>query len=64
LHELAGLHTLVVSAQHDGIAPPRVGREMAAAIPGARFVEIPDASHAAEIQHAARINALLAEHFG
>jgi pimeloyl-ACP methyl ester carboxylesterase len=64
LHELAGLPTLVVSAQHDSIASPRVGREMAAAIPGARFVEIPDASHAAAIQHAVRINALLAEHFG
>jgi pimeloyl-ACP methyl ester carboxylesterase len=64
LHHLAGLPTLVVSAEHDRIAPPRVGREMAAAIPGARFVEIPDASHAAAIQHAARINALLTEHFG
>ena len=37
---------------------------MAAAIPGARFVEIPDASHAAAIQHAAQINTLLMEHFG
>ncbi len=64
LHELAGLRTLVVNAQHDVIAPPQVGREMAAAIPGARFVEIPDASHAAAIQHAGRINTLLAEHFG
>ncbi len=64
LRQLAGLPTLVVSAQHDRIAPPRVGRAMAAAIPGARFVEIQDASHGAAIQHAARVNALLMEHFG
>jgi pimeloyl-ACP methyl ester carboxylesterase len=41
-----------------------VGRKMAAAIPGARFVEIPDASHAAAIQHAAIVNELLSEHLG
>jgi len=35
---------------------------LAVAIPGARFVEIRDASHAAAIQHAAIINALLLEH--
>jgi pimeloyl-ACP methyl ester carboxylesterase len=64
LHELGGLPTLVVNAAHDWLATSRVGRAMAAAIPGARFVEIPDASHGASIQHAARINALLMEHFG
>jgi pimeloyl-ACP methyl ester carboxylesterase len=64
LHQLAGLPTLVVNAAHDQIAPPQVGRAMAAKIPGARFVEVPNASHAAAIQHAARINALLMEHFG
>jgi pimeloyl-ACP methyl ester carboxylesterase len=64
LHELSGVPTLVISAAHDPIAPPRIGRAMAAKIPGARFVEIPDASHAAAIQHAARVNALLMEHFG
>lgn len=63
LGELAALPALVVSASHDRIAPPRAGRAMADAIPGARFVEIADASHAAAIQHAAQINALLAEHF-
>jgi pimeloyl-ACP methyl ester carboxylesterase len=62
LSELAGLPTLVVSAEHDWLAPPKIGRAMAAAIPGARFVEIPDASHGACIQHAAQINALLLEH--
>jgi pimeloyl-ACP methyl ester carboxylesterase len=62
--ELAGVSTLVVNATHDRIAPPELGRKLAAAIPGVRFVEIPDASHAAAIQKAALINALLLEHFG
>jgi len=64
LPELAGLPTLVVNAAQDPIAPPHAGRAMAEAIPGARFVEIADASHAAAIQRAAEINALLLEHFG
>ena len=63
LRQLAGLPTLVMNAEHDRIAPPEVGRKMAAAVPGARFVEIPDASHAAAIQHAALVNTLLMEHF-
>jgi pimeloyl-ACP methyl ester carboxylesterase len=63
LGELGGLSTLVVSAEHDWIAPPPVGRAMAASIPGACFHEIPDASHGVCIQHAARINELLLEHF-
>ena len=63
LRELEGVPTLVVSAEHDWIAPPSTGQAMAAAIPGARYVEIPDASHGASIQRAARINALLMEHF-
>ena len=63
LHQLAGVPTLVINAEHDRIAPPHRGRAIAAAIPGARFVEIPDASHAAAIQHAPRINSLLLDHF-
>jgi pimeloyl-ACP methyl ester carboxylesterase len=62
LHELAGLKTLVVSAAHDRIARPTVGRAMAAAIPGARYVELPDAAHGATIQCATEINAMLVEH--
>jgi pimeloyl-ACP methyl ester carboxylesterase len=62
LGELAGLPALVVNGEQDRIAPPHAGRAMAAAIPGARFIEIADASHAAAIQHAPRINALLLEH--
>jgi pimeloyl-ACP methyl ester carboxylesterase len=62
LGELAGLPTLVVSATHDRLARVETGRRMAAAIPGARFLEISDAAHGATIQHAARVNELLFEH--
>lgn len=37
--------TLVVTGQHDRVLPPAGGRELAALIPGARFVEIPAAGH-------------------
>ena len=63
LPRLAGVPTLVVSAAHDPIAPPRFGRALASALPGARFVEFPDAAHGLPIQHAAAVNTLLAEHF-
>jgi len=63
LPELAPIPTLVLSATHDRIAPPGLGRTLAAGIPGARYAEIPDAGHAAPISHAAAVNALLREHF-
>ncbi len=62
LGQLAGIPTLVVSAEHDPIAPPALGRALAAGIPGARHVEIARASHGVPIHDAARINDLLAEH--
>jgi 3-oxoadipate enol-lactonase len=42
---------------------PDQHRPIAAAIPAARYVEIPEAGHAVPIQCAERINALLVEHF-
>jgi pimeloyl-ACP methyl ester carboxylesterase len=63
LPELGSIPTLVVSATHDPIAPPYAGRAIAAGVPGARYVEIPDASHGVPVQHADRINDLLLEHF-
>lgn len=63
LGELAGMPTLVVSAFHDPIAPPRAGRVLAGGIPGARYVEIPDASHGVPILNPGRINELLLEHW-
>ncbi len=63
LAELAGVPTLVVSGAHDLVAPPALGRKIADCIPGARFVLMADGAHGAPIEHAARLNALLAEHF-
>jgi pimeloyl-ACP methyl ester carboxylesterase len=62
LGELAHLPTLVVSGAHDLIAPPPLGRAIAAGIPGARYHELVDAAHGAPITHAASVNALLREH--
>jgi pimeloyl-ACP methyl ester carboxylesterase len=63
LGQLKGIPTLVVSAAHDRIAPPSGGRTLAAGIAGARFVEIPDASHGVPLQLPVRINELLQEHW-
>lgn len=62
LHQLAGISTLVVNAAHDLIAPPKLGRALAAGIPGARYVEIPAAAHGVVIERADEINELLREH--
>jgi len=62
LGELSGIPTLVLSAAHDPIAPPRLGKAIASAIAGARFVEFSNASHALPIQCATEVNALLLEH--
>lgn len=62
LSGLAGIPTLVMSAVHDPIAPARFGRALAAAIPGAQFLEFRDAAHGLPIQHAATVNAYLIEH--
>jgi len=37
--------TLVLVGEHDSIAPPHLSRELAALIPGAQLVVIPDAGH-------------------
>lgn len=60
---LAGLPTLVVNAAFDPIAPPKTGRAMAEKIPGASYVELPEAAHGATVQCADQLNALLQEHF-
>lgn len=63
LAALSGTPTVVVSAAHDCIARPAYGRALAAAIPGARYVEIADAGHAVPIQKADEINRILAAHW-
>ncbi|HEU4936086.1 MAG TPA: alpha/beta hydrolase [Vicinamibacterales bacterium] len=62
VNELSGIPTLVVSAHHDPIAPPVLGKDIASRIRGARYVEFADASHALPIQLAAEVNALLSDH--
>jgi pimeloyl-ACP methyl ester carboxylesterase len=62
LRELDGLPALVISAAHDRIATPKLGRALATGIGRARYVELASASHGATIQCAADVNALLVEH--
>ncbi|VTR91597.1 alpha beta hydrolase fold protein : Alpha/beta hydrolase fold protein OS=Chondromyces apiculatus DSM 436 GN=CAP_1545 PE=4 SV=1: Abhydrolase_6 [Gemmata massiliana] len=64
LGELAGLRTLVANAEFDPIAPPKLGRGVAAGIPGARYVNLDGASHGVILTDPKRVNALLVEHFG
>jgi pimeloyl-ACP methyl ester carboxylesterase len=45
LGSLVGVPTLVIVGEEDVITPPPISRTMAAAIPEARFVEIPGAGH-------------------
>jgi len=45
LAELDGLTVTVVHGKEDGLIAPSRGRALAAAIPGARFVGIPDCGH-------------------
>ena len=63
LPKLAAIPTLVVSASEDRIALPAYGRQLASAIPGARFVEIQQAGHGVPIHGAGETNRLLLEHF-
>jgi pimeloyl-ACP methyl ester carboxylesterase len=59
LASLRNIPALVVSAEHDRIARPRFGRELAGAIPGAQYVEIAGAGHGVPIHRAREVNDLL-----
>ncbi|MGK5682601.1 alpha/beta fold hydrolase [Actinoplanes sp. URMC 104] len=50
---------LVMSFADDLIAPPPAGRRVAAAIPGARYVEIPDAGHYGYLEQPGPVNTAL-----
>jgi len=54
--------TLVMHRTDDTFIQVEHSRYIASRIPGARYVEFPDASHGLPIQHAGRVNALLLEH--
>lgn len=62
LHLLSRLPVLVMSGRHDPIAPPSAGRALAAAIAGAHYVEVADASHGLPISHVALTNTTLRDH--
>jgi pimeloyl-ACP methyl ester carboxylesterase len=63
LAALDGLPTLVVSAEEDRIAPPALGRAIAAGISGATYRELAGAAHGMPIHRAAEVNGLLRDHF-
>ena len=50
---------LIVCGERDGLTPPRVGREMAAAIPEAEYRELRGATHFGLIEQAERLNGWL-----
>lgn len=54
---------LVLAFEHDVDSPPRRAEEAAAAIPGARFVEIPGASHLGPFTHGQAVADTLIEFF-
>jgi pimeloyl-ACP methyl ester carboxylesterase len=53
--------TLVLAGAEDRISPPDEMRQIAGAIPGARFVEIPQSGHLAPMENPAAVNAALQE---
>lgn len=53
--------TLILVGQHDVISPPDEMRAIAAAIPGARFVQIDAAGHMAPLEQPAAFNAAIRE---
>jgi 3-oxoadipate enol-lactonase len=51
--------TLVVCGEHDSVSPPEHMRSIAAALPDARFVEIPAAGHMSPMENPAAFNAAI-----
>ncbi len=60
---LAGIPSLVVSAEEDPLAPPSLGRRLAQSLPGSRYHEVAGASHGVTVTHPEIINQRLAEHW-
>jgi pimeloyl-ACP methyl ester carboxylesterase len=63
LATLSAIPTIVVSASEDRVAPAKNGRALAAAIPGAKYIELEGAGHGVTIHRSGDINRLLADHF-
>jgi pimeloyl-ACP methyl ester carboxylesterase len=53
--------TLILVGDRDALTPPIRSEEMAAAIPGARLVVIPECGHASSIEQPDAVNAVLVE---
>lgn len=53
------VRTLVFAGEKDAISPPDEMRKIAAAIPSAKFVEIPEAGHMSPMENPERVNAEL-----
>jgi pimeloyl-ACP methyl ester carboxylesterase len=53
----------VLAFEEDVDSPPARAREAAAAIPGARYAEIPEASHLGIFTHGPAVGAVLADFF-
>lgn len=55
---------LVVHGAEDEVAPPAIGRAMAARIPGAQYVEVEGAGHLAPLEQPERVTRALREFLG
>jgi pimeloyl-ACP methyl ester carboxylesterase len=53
--------TLVLVGEGDELTPPALSREIAAGIPGARLVAVPDCGHLSTVEQPAAVNAALAQ---
>lgn len=54
-----GVPLLVVAFADDATIPPRLSREVADAVPGARYLEIPDAGHYGYLERPDEVNRVL-----
>ncbi|MFR0357442.1 alpha/beta fold hydrolase [Streptomyces sediminimaris] len=55
--------SMVIAFQDDIITPPHLCREVAAAIPGCRYQELPDCGHLGHVEDAPAVNAALLDFF-
>jgi len=55
------VRTLVLCGEKDAISPPQEMKEIAAAIPGASYVEISGASHLTSLEAPEAVNAALSQ---
>jgi pimeloyl-ACP methyl ester carboxylesterase len=62
LHELAGLPVTVIHGSEDALVPVARAHELAAAIPGARLIELPETGHLLATDSEAQVGAALREH--